>query len=195
MMIRSLLVGAACAALLAACNQGTTNEGGEAVNAVQDAASVPVGQMSAATLGANTVEGYVPNAAMADMYEIQAAEIAAEKSQNAGVRELAGMIRTDHTASSEMLMGLVPTAAPGVAVPTELDERRQGLIDNLRAASAADFDKVFIDQQVAAHQEALTLHRGFSDNSDHPELANFAGGLVPKLEAHLERAQSLQSAM
>ncbi len=195
MLIRSLLVGAACAALLAACNQDTANEGAEAVNAVQDAASVPVGQMSAATLGANTVDSYVPNAAMADMYEIQAAEIAMEKSRTAGVRELAEMIRTDHTASSERLAGLAPAAAPGVTVPTGLDERRQGLIDNLRAASTADFDKVFIDQQVAAHQEALTLHRGFSDNSDHPQLASFAGELVPRLEAHLERAQALQGEM
>src|SRR5690606_42132389 len=87
--------------------------------------------------------------------------------------------------------GLAPQAAPDVTVPTELDERRQGMIDNLRAASAEDFDRVYIDQQVAAHNEAVTLHRGFSDNSDAPQLAQHAGTVLPKIEAHLQHAERL----
>lgn len=190
-MMRTLLAGAACAALLAGCQA----EDQEPVNAVQDAASAPVGQMSAATLGANTVAGYVPNAAMGDMYEIQAAEIAIERTTNPQVRELAQMILTDHRAASEKMMALAPQAAPDVTLPTELDERRQGLIDNLRAADAAAFDQVFLDQQVAAHQEALTLHRGFADNADAPQLAAHAAEVAPRIEMHLERARALEEAM
>src|SRR5690606_41250583 len=87
--------------------------------------------------------------------------------------------------------GLAPQAAPDVTVPTELDERRQGMIDNLRAASAEDFDRVYIDQQVAAHNEAVTLHRGFSDNSDAPQLAQHAATVLPQIEAHLQHAERL----
>ena len=81
-MLRLILTGAATAALLAGCQA----EDQDPVSAVQDAASVPVGQTSAATLGANTVSGYVPNAAMGDMYEIQAAEIAAERATTPAIR-------------------------------------------------------------------------------------------------------------
>ena len=175
---------------LAACNENPAQS--EPVNAAQDAMSEPVGQTSAAILGANTVEGYVTNAAIGDMYEIQAAEIALERTQNAQVRELAQMIRNDHTAASQRLRGLAASAGEGgVELPTEMDERRQGLIDNLRAASAADFDAVFIDQQVAAHREALTLHRGFADHDDARQLADHARQVVPNLERHLQMAEQL----
>lgn len=191
-MIRPLLAGVACVALLAACNQ---EQSPEPVDKAQDMAAGPVGQMSAATLGANTVGGYVPNAAEGDMYEIMAADIALERSQNAQVRELAQMIKTDHTAASNAMKALLPQAAPDVTPPTELDERRQGMLDNLRSASAENFDMTWIDQQIAAHNEALTLHRGFSDNSDAPQLAQHARSVVPKIEAHLRRAEEIKAAM
>jgi putative membrane protein len=191
-MMKSLLASVACAALLSACNQQGASP---AVDKAQDAAAAPVGQMSAATMGSNMLSAYVPNAAMGDMYEIQAADIALERSGNAKVKELAQMIKTDHTMASNEFKGLVPTAAPGETLPTSLDQRRQGLIDNLRSASAADFDKVYIDQQIAAHNEAITLHQGFADNTDHPQLAAFSTKVLPKIRGHLEMAEQIKATM
>lgn len=191
-MTRLMLAASASALLLAACGDNRADQ--DPVNAVQDAASAPVGQMSAATLGANTVEGYVTNAAMGDLYEIRAAEIALERSRNAEVRALAEMIRADHTEASEQLREAAGQAAQGGQIPSGLDERRQGLIDNLRAATAAAFDQVYIDQQVAAHREAVTLHEGFADNTDAPQLAQHAAMVLPKIRVHLERAEALDDA-
>jgi putative membrane protein len=188
-MIRILIPAASALALLAACGQNDDQMAQDPVNAVQDATSAAVGQTSAATLGANTVEGYVTNAAIGDMYEIQAAEIALERSQNAQVRELAQMIHDDHTAASQRMQSIVQGGDVEAELPTELDERRQGMIDNLR--DAENFDQVYIDQQVAAHQEALTLHRGFDDNEDAPELAAHAQQVTGPIEMHLERARAL----
>ena len=192
------IVSVASLALLAACGQGGDTAGenaNEAVNATQDMTSGAVGQTSAATLGANTVDGFVTNLAVANMYELQAAEIAQAKSTNAQVKELATMITRDHTSAGEKLMATAPTAAPNVMVPTALDQRRQGLIDNLNAASAADFDKVYLDQQVAAHNEVLTLLNGFSDNTDAPALATLAGELVAPVTMHRDRARELLDGM
>lgn len=189
-MKHMLLAGAACALMLSACSQESSPE---PVDKAQDAIAAPVGQVSAATVGANTVAGYVPAAAMGDMYEIQAADIALQRTQNADIKALATMIKTDHTAASNAFKAMLPTAAPDVAVPTTLDERRQGLLDNLRSASAAGFDMAWIDQQIAAHNEALTLHRGFSDQ-DSP-LAAHARSVVPKIEHHLQEAQRIKAAM
>jgi putative membrane protein len=188
MTTKLTLVGIACAGLLAACNQA---EEANPVDAAQDAAAGPVGQVSAATMGSNMVRAYVPNAAMGDMYEIMAADIALERSQNAEVRELAQMIKADHTAASERFKPLAASEAAEVTLPTELDERRQGLIDNLRSAPAQGFDQTFLAQQVAAHQEAVTLHRGFSDNTEAPQLAEHARTVLPRIEAHLQMAERL----
>ncbi|MBX9706571.1 MAG: DUF4142 domain-containing protein [Caulobacteraceae bacterium] len=65
----------------------------------------------------------------------------------------------------------------------------------MEAAPAADFDRVFLTQQVAAHNEALTLLNGLSDNSDAPQLAAFAGVLIPKITQHRDGAQQLLDAM
>lgn len=192
------LAGVASLSLLAACGQGGDSAGqnaDEAVNATQDAASGVVGQTSAMTLGANTVDGFVTNLAISNMYELEAAKIAATKSTNADVKALAAMITKDHTAAGEKLAAAAPTAAPGVAIPTALDQRHQGLIDNLNAATADDFDKVYLDQQVAAHNEALTLLNGFSNNTDAPALATLARELVAPVTAHRDRARTLVEAM
>ena len=189
-MTRLLFAASAAALLVAACNdQGDS----DAVNAAQDAASVPVGQASAA-MNAQSTEGYVTAAAMGDMYEIEAAKVALERSTNAEVKALATMIRDDHMAASEKMNGLVPQAAPGATLPTALDERHQGMVDNLKGASADMFDGVYLDQQIAAHNEAVALHRGFQDNTDAPTLAAHAREVLPKIEAHLARAQELDSA-
>lgn len=188
----SIIATAAAAALLAACSP---QDGNQAVDKAQDAVSAPVGQTSAVVMGGNLVSAYVPAAAMGDMYEIQAADIALDRSARADVKALAQMIKTDHTAASAAFKTAAATAAPGVAAPTDLDERRKGLVDNLRSASVADFDKVYIDQQVAAHQEAVTLHRGFADNADAPALAAHARNVLPKIEAHLQKAQEIQAAI
>lgn len=195
-MRKTLMMSAAALAALtlAACNKqeaADANPGQSApVNAAQDAAAAAVGATSAATLGANTLQGYVSNAAMGDMYEIEAAKIATEKSKTKGVLDLAKMIQTDHTAASNQMKPLA--SAAGQTPPAELDERRKGLLDNLRAASAADFDKVFLDQQEAAHSEALTLHQGYADNGEDAGLKGHAAKVAPKIQAHLDMVKKLK---
>jgi putative membrane protein len=76
-----------------------------------------------------------------------------------------------------------------------MDERRQGLIDNLNAAAPADFDRVFLTQQVAAHNEALTLLNGFKDHTETPGLAALATEVIPKVTMHRDRAQTMLDAM
>lgn len=196
-MTRMLLAGAATLALLGACSQSNdpAEDASATVNAAQDAMSGPVGQTSAATLGANTAGGFVTALAVSDMYEVQAADIAMTKSETAGIDELAQMIKTDHTASTAKLKTIAPSEAADTSLPTALDERRQGLIDNLNAATPADFDRVYLTQQVAAHNEALTLLNGFRDHSETPQLAALAAEIIPKVTSHRDHAQRMLDAM
>lgn len=104
-MKSTAIIAIAAAATLAACNSENASE---PVDKAQDAVSAPVGQVSAATMGSNMVSAYVPNATMGDMYEIQAADLAIERSQNADVKALAYMIKTDHTAASNAMKAMLP---------------------------------------------------------------------------------------
>jgi putative membrane protein len=199
------LTAAALAALsLAACNQNqgeddvaeASAESGvgsnAASNTVQDATGAAVGAVSAATAG-RTTQGYVSNAAEGDMYEIQAAEIAMSRSKNAAIKELAGMIKKDHSKAAQEMTAAVKSAKDAT-IPSKLDERRQGFLDNLKQAPADQFDKVWLTQQEAAHEESLTLHRTYADAGDVAPLKAHAAKSAPIVEKHLEHVRKLDEA-
>jgi putative membrane protein len=188
---------AATALSLAACQKtdsqptadaGTTNE---AVNAAQDATGAAVGAVSASTVGQVSTDAFVTNAAIGDMYEIEAGKIAQQKGRSADVKAFGKMMVTDHTALSNEMKPLV--IAAGKTLPTGLDERRKGMIDNLNAAAPADFDQVYLSQQEAAHSETLTLMQGYADNGDDAGLKAAAAKAAPKVQAHLDQVKKLQS--
>jgi len=178
----------AAVAVMGGCNR-TENPGQtEAVNKAQDTAGAATGLASGA-VGAVDTDSFLNGAAIGDMYEIEASRMALERSQSAEVKKAAQRILTDHTASSAKLKALA--AQMGRTLPTEMDERRKGFIDNLRAASAADFDDVYLDQQTAAHHEALLMFNGYARAGQDPALKAFAAEVAPKLEGHAELVTAL----
>ena len=136
---------------------------------------------------------YVSSATLGDKYEIEAAKIAVARSKNPQIVAFAQMMETDHTASSAKLGPVAMTA--GVTPPTTLDTTHQAKLDELNAAADADFDKLYVDQQVMAHDAALTLHRTYAASGADIGLKAVAAELVPKIEAHAEQAKLLKDAM
>ena len=192
----SLFAAAGLAALaVAACGKPAStgaapDQSNEAVNAAQDAASTATGAV-AAPAGAMTTDGFVTNAGVAGMYEIEAAKVALQRSNNAKIKELAQKLIDDHTKAAAELASIA-SGVQGVTVPTEMDERHKGLVDNLRGATNADFDKTYLDQQNAAHHEAVDLFGGYADHGDNAALQAFAAKTRPALEMHLQMVEALQ---
>ncbi|MBC7168613.1 DUF4142 domain-containing protein [Phenylobacterium sp.] len=181
-----LTASATAALLLAGCQENEDLGQTPPVNAAQDVASTGVG-MASAVVGGLQAETYVPAAHIADMYEIRAAEIALEKGQDARVRELAQMIISDHRTMASQMEAALPQAQleENVTLPEQMDERRQGMIDNLQAASADTFDLAYLHQQLAAHLEALTLHSEYAEAGDSEVLKPIAAQAAEKIEKHL----------
>jgi putative membrane protein len=163
------------------------------VAAAENATAGAVGALSAATT--TTAGGFVTAAATSDMYEIQAAKLAEQKSADPAVKKFAARMIHDHTASSDKLKALLAKGGINATLPTDLDERRKGLLDNLSKAGPADFDKMYIHQQVDAHDEAVTLLKGFIDHGDNDALKGFATSILPTVQEHLAMAKQLQASM
>jgi putative membrane protein len=108
------------------------------------------------------------------------------------VKKFAAEMIKAHTATSAGLKAALAKSGVDVTLPTQLDERHQGLVDNLKTTSAADFDKVYIDQQVAAHKEALDLMQTYGDHGGNVALKAAAVETAPKVKAHLDMAQKMQ---
>jgi putative membrane protein len=180
-------------AALAACGEkpgGAADQQDRPVNVAQDAAGAATGLATAAA-GAVSTDAFVRDAAMGDMYEIEAAKMALERSKSAEVKSLAQMILTDHTASSEKMKQLAASGQVTQPLPIELDERRKGLLDNLRGSGGTDFDGRYIKQQAAAHHEAYLLMTGYGAAGQDETLKAFANEVAPKIKMHMDMAQKL----
>ncbi|THD58610.1 DUF4142 domain-containing protein [Phenylobacterium sp.] len=166
---------------------------GAAVNKAEDATGAAVGGASAATTGSHDTAAFVSNASQSDMYEIQAAQIAEKRSHNPQITAFAKMMVKDHTKSTDLMKPLVQAA--GQTPAAKLDDRRQGFIDHLNSASDADFDKTYVDQQVAAHKEALSLMQGYAKDGSDAGLKGGAAQIAPTVQMHLDKIQGIQASL
>ena len=168
-----------------------SNPGGSApVNAVQDAAAGAVGAASG-LVAPTTADGFVNAATIANTYEIEAGKIAEQRASSADVKALARMIVADHTRIGQEMASTLKSEGLDITPPNELDERRKGMLDNLRQAGDSDFDLAYLHQQLAAHIEALELMKGYADHGDNPALKALAAKTAPVIQKHLDEVKRI----
>ncbi len=128
--------------------------------------------------------------ASANAFEIQSSRIAREKSRSAEISHVAEMIIADHTKAADRLKATL--TGKGVPIPpATLSPKLKTMIDQLNAADAKVFDRLYLDMQAQAHQEAVALFRTYAGTGDDQELAGFARETLPSLETHLAHVTRL----
>ncbi|MBF0306935.1 MAG: DUF4142 domain-containing protein [Alphaproteobacteria bacterium] len=138
-------------------------------------------------------QGFVTNAVIGDIYELEAGRLALRRGVSEPVRRLAEALIDDHTTSAHQLTSTFRGMESAPQPPLELDERRADMIDHLRKAPDDAFDARFLEQQYLAHEESVRLFRGFAESGDDPRLRLFAAASLPTLERHLELVRGLRS--
>jgi len=160
------------------------------VDKVQDAVGGMAGRMSAGMT--TSADSFVQNAAIGDLYEIASSELALERTSSPEVREWAVQMIDDHMTSAHQLSAaLEMNEARGVAeIPTELDTRRRTMYEHLESAPPDKFDSAYLDQQLLAHEETLTLLRTYGSEGDNSQLRSFAAGAAPVVARHLSHVKA-----
>jgi len=194
--MRHLAIGLSLLALTAcgekAARDATSDTGNYAMATeakMEDAAGRTLGAGGAAAPG--TATDYVTKAALGDMYEIESSKLALTKAQSPAVKKFAQQMIDDHTATTAKIEATVAQQRLNITPPAALDDRRRGMIANLNGLSGTDFDRTYLDQQTAAHQEALLLHKGFAEGGDNGALKGVAAEIAPKVEHHLAMVKQL----
>jgi putative membrane protein len=197
-MKRMMILAAASSLALAAC--GTSDNSSDAQDLQSDGAVDKVATVDdpavdpAKAQPADNTQLYVANAAISDLYEIQSSQLALGKAQSAQVKAFAKQMIAEHTATTNQLKALAAKQEVGRALPTELDPRHKAMLDALKGASGASFDKAYIDQQTTAHQEALLLHGNYASKGQFDDLKAFATATTPKIQHHAELLKQLSAA-
>lgn len=166
---------------------GTTSD---TASAVKDTAGHVVGLVTAEMT--TSLQGFVTEAATSDMYEVEAGKIALQRSSDADVKAFAQKMITAHTGTTNTLKATLTKINSTVTPPSALDNRRQGMIDELRGAKDPDFDGRYLAQQVDAHNEALILMRGYAKDGDTKDVKTFANKTQKAVQMHLNMAQKLK---
>lgn len=195
MTIRILMASAAVLTLGACGGGGETSDTMDTV-AIDDGNNMAMNDMAmndmAPTAGVPASgQDYAAMAAASDLYEIEGARLAMEKSENADIDALAEMIVTDHEKSTTDLKTALGQAQPPITVTPEMNAEQQANMEALRAADAAMFDRTYLQQQVMAHQRALDMARGYAQSGEVPALQQHATSVVGPIQRHLDRARQL----
>jgi putative membrane protein len=218
-----LAVAAASALSLAACQKkeaapeaaapetaATPSAAAPAADATQTAAATPdeaagpidpappppaPADATAAGKGAGATEAtetVINGVALTDLYQIQAGKIAEAKAQSPAVKDFAKMMVADHATMTNQMKHVF--AALGAKVPTELGPRGTRMIDALNAASPADFDKTYLNQQEAAQAAELATLRVYAGSGESTDIKPAAEKRIPAVKAHLDKVHELQAA-
>ncbi|MES2288462.1 MAG: DUF4142 domain-containing protein [Pseudomonadota bacterium] len=121
-------------------------------------------------------------ASASDLFERQSGALMA-KSTNASVRSFAAMMIKDHSASTADVKAAAMKAKMKIAPPV-LEPMQMKNLAALRASAGSARDKLYIEQQKAAHADALTLQQGYAQGGDVPSLRAAAAKIVPVVEHH-----------
>lgn len=138
-----------------------------------------------------TTTFYIPQAAIGDMYEIEAGNIALVRARAPEVKAFARMMVADHQKSRAALKRFVADNPVNIAIPDNIDARRRAMLGALNGAGPDEFDTVYVGQQAAAHEEAFNLHSSYANRGDMPTLKQLASKTVPVIAEHRKHAQTL----
>jgi len=134
---------------------------------------------------------------MANHLDSLAGSIAAAKGTSADVREYGQMMMRDHHSLRQQgqdlakKLGVAPVAPPNDTHAADV-ERTTSMLTN--AAKGRDFDKAYIDNEVTYHKAVLETATSAMSAAQNAELKNLIQKAAPLIQAHLDRAQAIQTA-
>jgi len=193
-MTKFLTAVAVSALALGACKQsGTTVSNNQTQGQTDEAAIENIGEPDANMAGgaASSAEAtYVQNAAASDMFEIETSKLALNQATSPALKTYAKMMIDEHTKSSNELK---PAAqAAGIPVPATLPAEMQGKLDALRGLSGANFDKQYLADQRAGHQDTLAKVNGYLAAAPAGPLKDHASKVTGVVQKHLNSLEKIK---
>lgn len=133
---------------------------------------------------------FVKKAAASDMYEMESSAIALRKARSANVRAFAEMMVRDHRQTTQSVAAAAQKAGVQAGSPM-LEAPQRQMIAQLEAAPAASFDRLYVAQQLKAHNMALALHEGYAATGDNAALRTVATSAIPIVRGHLAQLEKM----
>lgn len=154
-------------------------------------AAVAAGLMMAGTaIAAPPAPDFVKMAGASDMFEKQSSQAVLASTHDAKVRSFAQMMIKDHTKSTSMVKMAAMKSGLHPKPPMLMDKQKDDLAA-LKAAHGQERDRLYIEQQKPAHQDALALMQDYGSSGDKQPLMMVANKIVPVVQHHIEMLNAM----
>ena len=160
------------------------------------AATTPSYGAYGATMGQTSLSAaehaFIIAAAQGNMGEIQASQLAEQRTTSQSVRQFAQRMVKDHTQANQELTqiasryGITPPSTPGPA--------EQAAYQTLQQLSGAAFDRQYLDQQYGAHVTQHAMYETAADRAQAPDLRAYAQRTAPIIQQHIDQLRSMRPA-
>jgi len=136
---------------------------------------------------------FVTKAAVGGLAEVKLGTLATQKALNSDVKSFGQQMVDDHGKANDELKQLA--SSKGVTLPTSLDAKHQATYDKLSKLDGAAFDRAYVQEMVADHQEDVSEFRKESQSGSDSDVKAWAAKTLPTLEHHLQMIQSIHGKM
>lgn len=133
---------------------------------------------------------FVVDAAVMNMKEIDAGNMAMKRGMAADVKDLAKHMVTDHTKALNDLKALA--GKKNITVPTALADDDMKKSKDLADEKGSDFDGEYADMMVDEHQKAIDRFERASKNAKDPDVKAWADKMLPDLRHHLDMSMAVR---
>jgi putative membrane protein len=140
------------------------------------------------TKAVNPDHGFVVDAAMGGMAEVEIGELASDKAQSDEVKKFAQRMVTDHGKVNDELKTLAQNK--NIALPTDSGAKHKATKDRLAKLSGAAFDKAYMQEMLTDHRKDVGEFQKQSRTAKDPDVKVWATKTLPMLEEHLQLAQT-----
>jgi putative membrane protein len=135
----------------------------------------------------------------ADNIDIDYANLAMSKTQDKEVKDFAQQMITDHSAVSKEVTGLagkLNLSPEDGDTSNSLKAQAQQMMQKLEGLSGKEFDKAYIDNEVAYHQAVINATKTvLVPSAQNAKLKSALEGAEPLFDGHLQHAERVQAAV
>ncbi len=164
---------------------------GNAIDTGAAIAANTVDDIKAAVAPTPTGQEFINTAARSDAFEIAAAKLAATNAAAPDVKTFAAEMIKAHTASTAKIKAAASAASPALTPDPVLTGDQSEKLADLGKLKGAAFDEAYVDGQVDAHEDALSLMQGYAKDGEVATLKTAAGEIAPVVAKHLEMVRAM----
>jgi len=134
-------------------------------------------------------QDFAQKAAIGGKAEVDLGRLAKKNGSTSAIKDFGGQMVTDHGKANKEFTAIAKK--DGFKLPSSLDAEHQATKDRLSKEKGADFDRDYVADTVAAHQQTVQLFQDEAKNGQNPDVKGFAQKTLPVIQHHLQMAQQL----